>query len=557
MLPTLVRIVARSPGKVVRNSRIAKPATRKRLVDSYGSKWRSRGMKTTREPEKMTLEEAGAFQGTNHSINFDELTESITKDLPSEKDLEEFAQNYTAHSKDKLTAPPPVSDDAETIRFNARLKILYARHEYERIFSEFSDIEKRQTVPDCETIQYVVEAIAETKKFHLFQPIDEFMTAIRILKTLPLHNAILRLCAESGNARRASLAFKEMLTQSRLTPDIRSVEYYMLAHASVPEHFQIVMEAFTAYPKKWNLKPDSDFEGAFIRALLMNGREEVAMRRWSAVLSGALPSPSNKTIQAMLAYFCSKQQYDRVDTLFSDINARFGLFPDKDNCATYLESKMAQGKSKEAVKIVERLCAEGWPVDKNMVTKLMEEMLKNDERTSIERLWAMCPAGKISPDSKILEILVSACCKEGLPDRAMAFMVLGQEKFNIPLTRSMYAYVISEYGAKQQLDKCITLYRRMALKDKIMPGPTTFMALIGAYIQCEETEAILRMLKNPSAHGIPKQNRHFFEDAIEALESEQPNPLASLLVFDWARLQGVTSESPQELANITRSLRGL
>lgn len=165
----------------------------------------------------------------------------------------------------------------------------------------------------------------------------------------------------------------------------------------------------------------------------------------------------------------------------------------------------------------------------------------------------MCPKVGVAPNALMLNLVISACCQDSKTDRALAFLKLGQAKFGIKPTRVMYANLITSYGAQKDLSKCLTLYRNMAFEDRIPPGPTSFVALLSAYAYSSEYEAILRMLKNPASHGIPRQNRHFFETAIEALEEARDDPLESIVTFDWTKLQD-TTETLEELEELKRGL---
>lgn len=555
MLASLSRIVARqAKGKLI-PSATPNSAPKLRAGPSKASQWRARVIRKYCAERDAELRAAGVPEdGFATGINLDEIAASVSADMPSEADFHTFAKNYAEQAGDQAAAPPSVSTDVETINFNKILRAHALRNEYDILLLKFLQIHQRRIVPDSTTFAIVIDELTSRKHFHLFDAIEELLKTIRIIKSLDLINSIMKLCAASGDSRRASQTFKELMTVSKLAPSIRTVEYYMIAHAKTPDHFHIVLECFKQYPAKWQLVPDADFHGAFIRALLLNGKEAVALKRWEAMETGQLPTPSNNAIQVMLEHWASKSDMDALTLLYKNIHDKFGLYPSKENNATYLEAIMKLGKSEEALSIVERQCAEGWLVEPRIMFQLMRYFAEQGKRSTVERLWAMCPKVGVEPNQDALFHIVSACCHDGKPDRGLAYMSIAQDKHKVAPSRHVYAVLISTYGAQHDLSKCLTLYRRMALVDRILPGPTTFIALISAYARNGESEAVLRMLKNPSSHGIPKENRHFFAAAIEALEEVEDNPLASLVGFDWTRLHNITSETHEELAELTKTL---
>lgn len=555
MLASISRIAARQARGKLAPSAKSNSAPQTRTGASKSLLWRSKVIRKYTSEREAALRAAGVpEEGYATGIDVDKIAASITADMPSEEALRKFAQDYAEHAGDSAVAPPSVSTDEETIQYNKILRAHAARNEYDILLLKFLQFHQRRVVPDCNTFAIVIDEIATRGHFNLFAPIDELLKQIRIVKTLELTNSIMRLCALSGNSQRASYAFKEMMTESRIAPSIRTVEHYMIAHAKTPGHFHIVMECFKQYPQKWNLKLDADFHGAFIRALFLNDKEAIALKRWEAMETGKLPAPTNSAIQVMLDHYASKSNLDALTALYADINAKYGLYPSKENNATYLEALMKLEKSDEALSIIERQCAEGWLVEPRTMFKLMNVFSEQGKRAIVERLWAMCPKVGVEPNQHALFHIVSACCRDRKPDRALAYMSIAEDKYKVAPSRQIYAVLISSFGAERDLSKCLTLYRRMALVDRILPGPTTFITLISAYARNNEFEAILRMLKNPASHGIPKENRHFFSDAIEALENAEDQPLASLIGFDWTRLQGVTSETHQDLVELTKSL---
>ena len=554
MLASLSRIVTRKVALKFPIARTSNSVPLPRSATSKAISWHKNAIRKYAMSREEQLRALGApEEGALSSFNMKEITDTITQQMPSEDELRRFAQTYAEQSGDRLTLPPSISTEPKVIEFNKTLRSHASRQQYDILLLKFMQIHQRAILPDCETFGIVLEAIIDRKDFQLVEPIDSLMATTRMPKTLDLINTIMKYAAASGNSQRASIAFKELLTEAKLAPNIRTVEYYMIAHAKA-KHLEIVMECFKQYPEKWNLQRDSSFHGAFIEALLINGKEEMALKRWEAMKAGKLPYPTNKAIQVMLEYYASKENYDALNSLFLDINDKFGLFPDKANCETFLESKMKLGKVDEAMKIVERQALELWHVSGNVMIQLMTEYAKRGDRTTVEKLWALAPKVGFRPNQAALTTVVTACCNAQKPDRAMAFMSIGQDKYGIIPNRIMYAALITSFGKLEELSKCLTLYRRMALQERILPGPTTFVALLSAYAHAGEFDAILRMLENPASHGIPRENRHFFEDIIEAIRNDDPTPLASLLHFDWTRLKGITSETPEELAYLTKSL---
>lgn len=556
MLASISRVVARQTQRKLLPSGASKSAPRPRTVASKAQQWRSSVLRKYTTDRAAELRAAGVpEEGFTRAFDLGAIARTVTDEMPSDDDFAELAKNFNELPDSRAAAPPSVSNDPETIHFNKTLRSLSNRNQYDVLLLKFLQSNQNGIVPDCESFVIILDAMTDRGHFFYLEAIDGLLEKIRIIKTPDLITAIMRMCAASGNSKRASQAFKQLLTESKFTPTIRTIEYYMIAHAKTKDHFPIVLDCFKQYPAKWNLTPDADFHGAFIEALLLNDREEVALKRWEAMKSGKLPYPTNKAIQVMLNFYASKEDYAMVDQLFMDINTKYGLFPDRANCATFLSCKMKLGKSEEATRIIERQAAESWRVEPTIMFELMEEFSQSGKRDLVEKLWALCPKVGVEPNQRALLSIVAACCADSRPDRALAYMSIAQDKYQVGGNRHIYAVLISTYGTLKDLSKALTLYRRMALEEKIMPGPTTFIALIVAYASNDEYEAILRMLQNPTSHGIPKQNRHHFETAIAAIEDDEELPLVSLLSFDWSRLDGVTTESPQELANLTRQLQ--
>ena len=494
-------------------------------------------------------------KGYEHeSLDMASIAKTLQVEGPSLPELLKFSKEYTKATGKPLSPPPSETVDPTTLQLNSSLKSHFEAFEYDAMRARWLIAMRDRVIPDCETLRLMIESIVEAKTPELYEPVEGVMSGIEIPKTLPLLNAILRYSAQNLDGKRASEAFKYMLTNG-IKPDIRSVDYYMQSHAT-PDTFPIVLEAFTKYPEKWNLTVDADMHSSFIEALLKVGKEEMAVKRYQAMEQGkSLPFPTNRTINVMMAHYLRKGDFNKVQELFDATQERFGLYPDKDGYAKLLEMKMALGLHDEARQIVLRLCGERWPVSASVINQLMTHYLGARDFSWVEKLWSLIPKARTKPTIEHLAVVFAACVAQQKPDRALAYMVIAHDKYGVIPIRAFYAALISLFGANHDLAKSLTLYRRMVFTDKIMPGPTTFLALLNAYIHNGEMDTAKRILKNPDAHGIPRINRHHFEAAIDALEAGSSNPLQSLFEFDWTRLEGVTSETMEDLTTLNSGLQ--
>jgi hypothetical protein len=488
-----------------------------------------------------------------------EITETVTNALskqpPSEEELINFARKHMEETGKSLIPTPAFSAEPQTKEMNVKLRQFKIAQDYIAMSKTFTNGLMENTLPDAWTLTLMIEAMTEINNDEGVNQLIELQNKLNMEKTVLVYNALLQWTARRQDSTRAALFFREM-SQNHLKLDIRTLDYYMQSH-SKPQEFAVALEIFSKYPEKYGLTVDSDMQASFIQILLTTGREEVALKRWQAMMEGKLPAPTNHGIQIMMDHFFSKGEYDRVHVLFASIKTRFGLYPDAKNFGTLLKVRIRQGKSDEALAIVYQLCAENWAVSIDAMTELMNSFTTSKEPEKVEKLWHLLPKAKIPPSEPLLHILVTSLCSVGKPDRALAFMSMAQEKYAISMTRRLYVMLLSVYGPQRQLGKVLTLYRRMVFTDKIMPSPSSFVALVLAYAADGREDAIGDMFKHPQNFGIPKINRHFFQPVIDGLAARDPYALRTFFEFDFTRLKDVENETKQELDHINTSLSGI
>ena len=482
-----------------------------------------------------------------------ELHDAASVNPPDRSTLLRWAESYTKATGKPFVPPPMHSQDQPTVKLNYELKVHFEAHDYDVMRAKFLVSMREKVVPDCDTFKYLLEGALSSKSFEMIGTVEEMIKVISLPISLSLWNTFLKSCAITIDHAKADTYWKQM-SDTGTAPDIRSLDYYMQAHIT-PEHFKTVVEVFSKWPAKYSLEVDAEMRGSFIKALLKLGREDVALKRWEAILAGKLPAPTNSTFQYLMEYFLSKNDFSKVSEIFDTIHDKFGLYPDNDNYTLIVEMKMKQKDFEGARKLVWKLCSEGWPINPSVMTQLMSFYQSINKLDTVELIWALLPKGKVKPDLSMLTILITSCLQNRKIDRAVAYIALSKERYNLLPSRTIYAALITAYGRAENLEKVLSLYRRMIFIDQILPGPTTFTALISAYAYNGKIDQILNMLKNPKNHGIPLVNRHLFEDAIEAMEQQRPNPLASLANFDWTRLQDITTETTEDLKLLTESLQ--
>lgn len=526
--------------------------SRRYISNAYQPKLEDVKQSKGQEPDENTLKMSLA-QLQAEASKYD--IKDFDLDVLSKEEIATIAEKYNKTHDRPLQPLPQFSKESATVALNQQLTDLAADLPVtlRAMTLAFYDAVQQETIPDCKTMEILLNAYVDCNDFNLAERVLETCDKLHIDKNIINYNAELRWAAKTQEWTRAGHVWRAVI-ENRVMPTIRTLDYYMRAHGT-PDKLAVAIDVFTNFPTKFGLKSDAEMQSAFMKVLLECGKEEIAMKRWEAMVAGKLPSPTNFTIQILLEYFYLKGDYKQVQELFNSIKLRFGLYPDKDNFGVLLRMRIKEGKAEEAFALIKQLCVERWRIHVTVFEELMTYYDTNRDEKQMEALWALLDHAKVVPTPPMLGRLVNAICRTGNPDRAMAYMIKAQDKYKIPFIRPMYCSLMSAYGTKQEMGKVLTLYRRMIFTDNIPPGPTSFAMLVNAYLENGLLEPAIDALRSPQIHGIPKANRHHFEDIIALFERKDDKGLELFYNFDWTKLQGVTSEGLPELQRLNQSFR--